>query len=1103
LTYRIQNSTLLRLLTVAFFGTPSTWLCCFFLPWLFAKIKMHNSLSQFLSRQATTRYWTNNNQHALVRRFSRRRHLRPFSSSFQTAQQQPAASWASRTASTIAATGNQHGRDPYAYPHRALSTAAAPRQDEDDDEEELSLDDEIEALAASCFPVDNHDDNNIPKDSHRLREQRLRMDYSSLDLELGEISVWDSPDNTVPEDESDLDDHDEYDEAAPDDPLDFPIFPEGTPAAELHRQKLQREAASPRRHQPVLSPLDMLERLSLGSSSSQQQQDQQQQQQRYPDTLSYVGPVQIDEMIRTSNNKDDALRQIQLQLECEAQHEAVQKYRRLTEQTRSRKDYAALSSLQKLILHWYQPIRDEIETAQRDYIFYEAVQKGTNKKAKKGDEDDGEKERQFNNTAIHCYGPLLNTVEPEKLAVILTHEALTMSISKSQEKSNYRGGSSVVDMAQKLGKAVEEEVLLQRVLKRKMEEEQAVAAEAEKAQTNATVATFASQVLHESVEKQDDTAGVGAVDKPWSYAESRLTSYLKEMAGDGAENVNNAKNRRNIAYAVRRARRSLNAEDWSLTDKVQVGTILLKILLDHATIRLPDGSVQPAFRMEKRWHAKPHGGAKGRQFRSTNFILVHDALWKLAIADEFESIAATTTRHKPMVVPPEPWTSPHRGGYAWLKTDLIRFHGSQMQREALDSADLTTVLDGLNALSREAWVINKTILNVANECWEKNIPLGDIPSRTNLEVPPEPTPPAKTNFLSSEDPYYDEAHVEAQKKEWAKEFSSYKEARNRRRRVLQKNRDMFSLRCSASLKLGQAKQFQDYDSIYFPYNMDFRGRAYPVPPHLSNVGSDLCRGMLKFAKKKPLGKRGLFWLQVHLANLAGKDKMTFEARAQYSIDNLDNVRKSVEDPLGRNLGGQDGDERPWWMGLDDPFQGLATCYEIINAIDSGNPETYMCDLPVHMDGSCNGLQHYAALGRDLVGGTAVNLCNYDAPQDVYIGVMEEVIRRVAEEANREFDYDENSLSSDEKVSSKQKKELARNRSAKMLNGLIDRGVVKRTVMTSVYGVTYIGARTQIQEKIEEKVGVKLGVFLLCFVLWATILTNDCHFLARSAGRSRT
>jgi len=46
------------------------------------------------------------------------------------------------------------------------------------------------------------------------------------------------------------------------------------------------------------------------------------------------------------------------------------------------------------------------------------------------------------------------------------------------------------------------------------------------------------------------------------------------------------------------------------------------------------------------------------------------------------------------------------------------------------------------------------------------------------------------------------------------------------------------------------------------------------------------------------------------------------------------------------------------------------------------------------------------------------------------------------------------------------------RAAKLVNGLIDRGVVKRTVMTSVYGVTYIGARKQIQEKIEEKLEAK-------------------------------
>lgn len=238
--------------------------------------------------------------------------------------------------------------------------------------------------------------------------------------------------------------------------------------------------------------------------------------------------------------------------------------------------------------------------------------------------------------------------------------------------------------------------------------------------------------------------------------------------------------------------------------------------------------------------------------------------------------------------------------------------------------------------------------------------------------------------------------------------------------------------------------------------MDFRGRAYPCTPHLSNVGSDLCRGLLRFAEAKPLGPRGLFWLKVHLANFAGKDKISFDDRANYVDSVIDSVRESVRNPF-------EGDR--WWMTLEDPFQGLAACHEIVNAIDSGDPENFMSSLSVHMDGSCNGLQHYAALGRDVVGGKAVNLCEAEVPQDVYSGVMREVIRRVAEHAERPEEW-KGDL---DKLSKQQIRDMNDTKAAKLVNGLIDRGVVKRTVMTSVYGVTYIGARQQIQEKIIEKV----------------------------------
>ena len=46
----------------------------------------------------------------------------------------------------------------------------------------------------------------------------------------------------------------------------------------------------------------------------------------------------------------------------------------------------------------------------------------------------------------------------------------------------------------------------------------------------------------------------------------------------------------------------------------------------------------------------------------------------------------------------------------------------------------------------------------------------------------------------------------------------------------------------------------------------------------------------------------------------------------------------------------------------------------------GTTATYPSRLPVQIDGSCNGLQHYAALGRDARGGGAVNLLPSERPQ---------------------------------------------------------------------------------------------------------------------------
>ena len=87
------------------------------------------------------------------------------------------------------------------------------------------------------------------------------------------------------------------------------------------------------------------------------------------------------------------------------------------------------------------------------------------------------------------------------------------------------------------------------------------------------------------------------------------------------------------------------------------------------------------------------------------------------------------------------------------------------------------------------------------------------------------------------------------------------------------------------------------DTFYLPHNLDFRGRAYPIPPHLSHIGDDLSRGLLQFEEAKPLGVRGLRWLKIHLANLYGYDKANFDERVLWVEQHIADIYDSAEKPL--------------------------------------------------------------------------------------------------------------------------------------------------------------------------------------------------------------
>ena len=50
---------------------------------------------------------------------------------------------------------------------------------------------------------------------------------------------------------------------------------------------------------------------------------------------------------------------------------------------------------------------------------------------------------------------------------------------------------------------------------------------------------------------------------------------------------------------------------------------------------------------------------------------------------------------------------------------------------------------------------------------------------------------------------------------------------------------------------------------------------------------------------------------------------------------------------------------------------------VVAALASGDPASFRCAVPVHQDGSCNGLQHYAALGGDeIADGLAADVARF-------------------------------------------------------------------------------------------------------------------------------
>ena len=445
---------------------------------------------------------------------------------------------------------------------------------------------------------------------------------------------------------------------------------------------------------------------------------------------------------------------------------------------------------------------------------------------------------------------------------------------------------------------------------------------------------------------------------------------------------------------------------WSVMQYGKVGSILCELLFDVAKMGVGSPTDQRArsiqqFAFERRsvWlNGKRVGTVSARNE-------LCDLLTNTPVAD-------LIARHMPMVCKPRPWSGYNEGGYLEAKNDVLRvkhFDVSQKlyAKAAAERGDLDQVFKGLDVLAQTGWRINQEVFKVMLEAWNTGEEIANLA-------------PMNKVFAEQDEPAEDASPRE--KYHYFKHLQMIKNEKG----------GLHSQRCFQNFQMEVAKAFSK-ETFYLPHNVDFRGRAYPIPPYLNQMGADNSRGLLMFADGRPLGEKGFEWLKIHLANVCGYDKASLRDRAQYVDTHIVDIRDSAENPLSG---------KRWWLRAEDPWQCLATCFELIKAIDSGDPHSFVSYLPIHQDGTCNGLQHYAALGGDMAGARQVNLEPGAKPADVYTGVAELVkaeIKRDTEQGNR---------------------------LAKELDGKITRKIVKQTVMTNVYGVTFVGARAQVKKQLE-------------------------------------
>lgn len=459
-------------------------------------------------------------------------------------------------------------------------------------------------------------------------------------------------------------------------------------------------------------------------------------------------------------------------------------------------------------------------------------------------------------------------------------------------------------------------------------------------------------------------------------------------------------------------------DGWSETDCATVGAVCLGLFM-----QVEVGKYGPIV------ERVPMRVRKKKQYKAAYRLSLCDGIKPLIeMREDLSSLLAPG--FLPSVIPPKPWTSPFDGMYWTRYLDrkarrLVKTR-SMEYLEDLSQVLMPKVYEAVNIVQNTPWRVNKPVLEVMHKVWGVGQPVGKLPAKEDELIPTTPTEVPPCQYNEDKDRYKawrDETPEGHRWREWLRSAAF----------TYEQNEASKSRRLQTGKLLWIADMYKDDEAFYFPHQMDFRSRLYAVPMFLQPQGPDPSRGLLEFAIGKPIAEPGdAEWLAIHGANTYGIDKVSFADRVQWVEAHEAEIKDVAENPMSSSF----------WRKADNPWQFLAFCFEWYSFLVGGYG--FVSHLPVAVDGTCNGLQHFSAMLRDPIGGTAVNLLPAPKPQDIYQTVADKAIKALKTSAD-DGDF-----------------------APRWLSLGVDRKLTKRSVMILPYGGTQFAGRSYIEQDVRKK-----------------------------------